>query len=247
MNGESHDWSRDWRNHLIRWLAALSSEEAQTLEHTREYRGFCRSFEQMELAHRHLRSWNEEMNVDDDHRHFLQAEAADDILLRIFDFLECNSLVQAQMTCQRWRDLAEKSARRRSLAVASERQLPTAMQLLRAREQIDGLGLGSSFHVRVPTLLLRRRVSVTDCGDPEFNGVYYCTGSNGNGFVFTKPRSPEQLLVRTEQWARMILPDENVAPRLESEVAQPGHLLRCIIAKRFSNEVRCLLILTTSC
>ena len=31
---------------------------------------------------------------------------------------------------------------------------------------------------------------------------------------------------------------EDPAARFESEVAQPGQLLRCIIAKRFSNEVR---------
>jgi hypothetical protein len=43
-------------------------------------------------------------------------------------------------------------------------------------------------HVPVPMLLPRRRVIVTNAGDPDYNGVYYCTDSNGNGFVFTKPR-----------------------------------------------------------
>ena len=122
------------------------------------------------------------------------------------------------------------------------------MQLLRAKEQIDGVGnvtpniMGNlqadTCHVRVPTLLLSRRVLVSNCGDAEFNGVFYCTGSNGNGFVFTKPRYPEQRVLRSEQASRMILPDEVfLDSRLESEVTQPGQLLRCIIAKRFSNEV----------
>ena len=37
-----------------------------------------------------------------------------------------------------------------------------------------------------------RRIKVSGAGDPEFNGIYFCTGCNGNGFLFTKPRTPER-------------------------------------------------------
>jgi len=190
---------------------------------------------------------------------FLQHKVDDDILLRVLDFLESQSLVRATATCSRFRDLAERSARRRSANMARERQLANPMQLLRAAEQMDGIGVDGprSRHVRIPTLLLSRRVLIQGCGDAEFNGYYYCTGSNGNGFVFTKPRSPELRVRRPPQPQqpatptspasttsnhnnrRAAFPDEAfLDSRLESEVAQPGQLLRCIIAKRFSNEVR---------
>jgi hypothetical protein len=38
--------------------------------------------------------------------------------------------------------------------------------------------------------------------------------------------------------------DEGPTARFESEVAQPGQLLRCILAKRFSNEVSILFSFT---
>ena len=47
---------------------------------------------------------------------------------------------------------------------------------------------GIHFNVPIPTLLPRQRVLVTNAGDPEYNGVYYCIDCNGNGFVFAKPR-----------------------------------------------------------
>ena len=233
---------------------------------------------------------------------FLQHLTADDVILRVFEFLECQSLIRTAMTCSRFRQLANRSASQRTYGVANARQLNNVMQLLRAKEQIDGVGTGiHDSHVRVPILLLSRRVLVTDAGDPEYNGVYFCTGSNGNGFVFTKPRYPEQRVRTTEAGVRYVqrpgtpafdgagavpavngpeaaggvvdgfLPPVNPvqrqfqqqrhvmgagvgnnpaqraavaaadaapAARFESEVAQPGQLLRCIIAKRFSNEVR---------
>jgi len=186
------------------------------------------------------------------------------------------------MSCSRFRQLARRSATQRTYDVAQARQLNNGMQLLRAKEQIDGLGNGiHDSHVRVPTLLLSRRVVITDAGDPEYNGVYFCTGGNGNGFVFTKPRFPERRVQRPAASAHVpscetagtgrIVPSfttesrevinnrdrDRVPPadpraaaaavegayaaRFESEVAQPGQLLRCIIAKRFSNEVRILI------
>lgn len=255
-----------------RWLSSIPTDEALAMQHTREYRDFMKSFEMLEQAHRHVLALNqsasssdneEYMDLEDmNHRRtngraafsilsslsFLQHMAADDVILRVFEFLECHSLIRATLTCCRFRDLAQRSARQRTHKIATERQLTNVMQLLRAKEQIDGVGnvtpniMGNlqadTCHVRVPTLLLSRRVLVSNCGDAEFNGVFYCTGSNGNGFVFTKPRYPEQRVLRSEQASRMILPDEVfLDSRLESEVTQPGQLLRCIIAKRFSNEV----------
>ena len=128
---------------------------------------------------------------------FLQHMADDDIIVRTFEFLECQSLVKISMTCSRFRELAHRSAAQRTYDVAQARQLNNVMKLLRAKEQIDGIGTRiTDPHVRVPVLLLGRRVLVTDAGDPEYNGVYFCTGSNGNGFIFTKPRFPERRILR---------------------------------------------------
>jgi len=68
------------------------------------------------------------------------------------------------------------------------------MKMLRAQEQIDGVGPREEAgpFVPIPMLGLRRRIKVSGAGDPEYNGIYFCTGSNGNGFLFTKPRSPER-------------------------------------------------------
>lgn len=207
---------------------------------------------------------------------FLQHVTADDVILRVFEFLECHSLIRKALTSSRFQQLAYRSATQRTYNVANSRQLNSVMELLRAKEQIDGIGTGMhDSHVRVPILLLNRRVLVTNAGDPEINGIYFCTGSNGNGFVFTKPQLPEQrvrrrnepilsnelpIIVREWRVQRANQQDElvnashhqamnvEVAPgepipidqgptgRFESEVAQPGQLLRCIIAKRFSNE-----------
>lgn len=222
---------------------------------------------------------------------FLQ-NAADDVVLRIFEFLECHSLIRMALTCSRFRQLSYRSATQRTYEVAISRQLNSVMQLLRATEQIEGVGIGlHDRHVRVPVLLLGRRVLVSDSGDPEMNGIYFCTGTNGNGFVFTKPRVPERRVHRIESRQSSTYPtqmvsttrvdvregqegggrgglaiaaaaapleipardanrmgvgavggpmavDQSPSSRFESEVAQPGQLLRCIIAKRFSNEVR---------
>jgi hypothetical protein len=180
------------------------------------------------------------------------------------------------LTCTRFRQLAYRSATQRTYDVSNRRQLNNVMQLLRAKEQIEGVGIGvRESHVRVPILLLSRRVLVTNAGDPEMNGIYFCTESNGNGFVFTKPRYPEQRIqLQVNESGRTmgfpvnpvannpirnhhLLPpnrepvledmdmdlagpvpiDQTPNTRFESEVAKPGQLLRCFIAKRFSNEV----------
>ena len=278
-----------------RWLSSIPRDDVIILRQTPEYQDFLRAFEKLGHAHRRVISMNRSsMSIEypsniihrvdslDHHKsaasnNFLQHLTADDVILRVFEFLECQSLIRTAMTCSRFRQLANRSATQRTYDVATARQLNNVMQLLRAKEQIDGVGNGiHDIHVRVPILLLSRRVLVTDAGDPEYNGVYFCTGSNGNGFVFTKPRFPEQRVQRAGDYTQRALratggrplpafpevdltttagmQNENVigaaetpqAARFESEVAQPGQLLRCIIAKRFSNEVRIIDLLILS-
>jgi len=167
---------------------------------------------------------------------FLQQVATDEIILRVFDYLECRSLIRAMRSCTRFYRLSKRNAASRTTAFCFERQLTNSVQLLRAQEHLDGVDSSGLHHVRIPTLLLSRRIQVRNCGAEDFNGVYYCTGSNGNGYVFTKPRLPE---IRVERARRMVFPDEVMPdPGLGRDVAQTGQLLRCIIAKRFSSQVR---------
>ncbi|KAL3922912.1 MAG: hypothetical protein SGILL_001952 [Bacillariaceae sp.] len=123
----------------------------------------------------------------------------DDVLVNMLQFLESQSLIRASRTCSRFQQLSHQSAAQRTHGISQSRQLPSVMQLLRAQEQIvegdhyqnqNSATPTANGHVRVPMLLLGRRIVVTDAGDPEYNGVYYCTNANGNGFVFTKPRYP---------------------------------------------------------
>eukprot|EP00581_Thalassiosira_minuscula_P007100 CAMPEP_0183702908 /NCGR_PEP_ID=MMETSP0737-20130205/849_1 /TAXON_ID=385413 /ORGANISM="Thalassiosira miniscula, Strain CCMP1093" /LENGTH=530 /DNA_ID=CAMNT_0025929591 /DNA_START=129 /DNA_END=1721 /DNA_ORIENTATION=- len=125
---------------------------------------------------------------------FLQHLAVDDVLLRIFEFIDCYSLVRTGTTCHRFRELSTRSAEQRTQRLADGRLLRSAMKMLRAQEQIEGVGPReeSGPFVPIPMLGLRRRIKVSGAGDPEYNGIYFCTGSNGNGFLFTKPRGPEQ-------------------------------------------------------
>ena len=125
---------------------------------------------------------------------FLQHLAVDDVLLRIFEFIDCSSLVRTGTTCHRFRELTIRSAEQRTQRLADGRLLRSAMKMLRAQEQIEGVGPREEAgpFVPIPMLGLRRRIKVSGAGDPEYNGIFFCTGSNGNGFLFTKPRSPER-------------------------------------------------------
>jgi hypothetical protein len=144
---------------------------------------------------------------------------ADDMVHRILFFLDATSLAQCRLMCTKVRILVDGHVR---LRVTEQQQLQllqrfltTPLLLLRAREQAGGEYDNYCYHhglpllkcVPIPTLLLRRRLVVAHAGDDDFNGLYHCTAANGNGYVFTKPRK------------------------------RSNKNLRCIIAKRFSNEV----------
>lgn len=148
---------------------------------------------------------------EQDRLSFLQHEAWDDLLHRILEYTECFDLVNVGATCRRLRTLSLYNSTQRCPYVFRQLQHNT-MQLLRCAEQMDGVNSHRGPAVPMPLLLPQRRICITECGDFEYNGIYYCTGSNGNGYVFTKPRSPRR-------W-------------------KEGNLLRCLIAKRFSDTVR---------
>lgn len=212
------------------WLLSLSQENARGIEHTREYREFLVACQNLELAKHNTLDAQSDFS-------FLQYIASDDIVLWIFEFLECQSLVASTHTCSRFRELADRSAARRVRHMAKERQLGNNMMLLRAKEQMEGIAVDAFCHVSVPTLLLSRRVRVSNSGDPDYNGIFYCTRSSANGFVFSKPRHPLQRAGRQSRQRSFL---ETIADlsRDESEAAPPGAILRCIIEKRFSREVR---------
>ena len=136
---------------------------------------------------------------------FLQHLAVDDVLLRIFEFIDCSSLIHTGETCDRFRQLTNRSAEQRTHRLVHGRLLRSAMKMLRAQEQIEGIGQreGTGPFVQIPILGLPRRVKVTNSGDPEYNGVYFCTGCNGNGFLFTKPRNPERRVLNRSQTFNM--------------------------------------------
>jgi len=193
---------------------------------------------------------------------FLQNLAVDDVVLRVLEFLPCSSLIRTSETCHRFHQLSHKSANQRTQFMSEGRYyLDSGMKLLRAKEQIEGILPDPGPVVRIPLLGLRRRIIVTEAGDEEYNGIYFCTGSNGNGFLFTKPR----IGLEGERWRgdrvqgmNIDVCNEELARRQRVEGSDwrtgnenstvvnaegeetdsffAGRVLRCIIGKRFSNE-----------
>ena len=108
----------------------------------------------------------------------------------------------------------------------------SVMKVLRASEHVAGILPSLRPHVRVPFLGLEQRVTVSDAGDEEYNGIYHCTESDANGFVFTKPR-PKGDGYDDDGNNRRI----GVPVREDNRDEDYGGVLRCIIAKRFSNDV----------
>ena len=267
------------------WLISIPRDDLAQLQNTAEYRDFLSAFERLGVAHRRtvtetlMKQENDDMMQISKTHSFLQHLAVDDVLLRVFEFIDCSSLVRTGTSCHRFRELCTRSAEQRTHRLADARLLRNPLKMLRAQEQIEGVGVreGTGPFVPIPMLGLRRRVIVSQAGDPEFNGIYFCTGSNGNGFLFTKPRAPERRagmngvahqVMRLPEIDEMEEDDdggiEGAAIRdggdddddddeddnnmianevrdgdlevLFGDEPNRSRLLRCVIAKRFSNE-----------
>ena len=250
------------------WLLSIPRDDFEALYRTPEYGDFLKVFEKLGQAHRRVLAMADtelDKSIPDGFS-FLQHMAVDDVVLRVLELLDCQSLIRTSETCSRFRELALLSATQRTYHMAKCRQLDHVMKLLRAQEEIDGSSSGGSFldeinacHVPVPILGLEKRVVVTGAGDPEYNGVYYCTACNGNGFVFTKPRNRisrapapnsiattslqdmddfgmmEQLMENRREGARN---GEGLGSGNDDKPTRPGGLLRCTIAKKYSDAVR---------
>lgn len=169
-----------------------------------------------------------------ENRYFsLQHIDVDDVLLFIFQFLTCTSLSQVLKTCHRFYQLAHKSAEQRTHDMRKcFCFLDSNMKLLRVKEQILGVQPTGPV-IRVPLLGLEKRVLVSHAGDDEFNGIYFCTECNGNGFLFSKPRLSD--FNQQDENNDMILHgvDESI---VDLNLEGDGVYNRCIISKRFSNE-----------
>eukprot|EP00984_Skeletonema_dohrnii_P030039 scaffold21143_cov120-Skeletonema_dohrnii-CCMP3373.AAC.2 len=261
------------------WLISIPRDDVAQLQNTAEYRDFLAAFDRLGVAHRRtvtetlMKQENDDMMQISKQHSFLQHLAVDDVLLRVFEFIDCSSLVRTGTSCHRFRELSTRSAEQRTHRLADGRLLRNPLKMLRAQEQIEGVGVreGTGPFVPIPMLGLRRRVKVSGAGDPEFNGTYFCTGSNGNGFLFTKPRAPERRAgMNGVVHHAMGLPeiaameeddggiedaairgggddedDNNVRANeirdgdlevLFGDEPNRSRLLRCVIAKRFSNE-----------
>lgn len=161
------------------WLSSISSSDAALLASTAEFQTFLLAMKRLEVRHIGILNHNN-MKVSEK---FLQNQADTDILNRVFDCLNSVELVHAARTCSRFFRLAKQNAHNRTKLMTF--QLSNSLQLLRAKEQLEGAAVDRLF-VPVPTLLLNRRLIVQFTGTPVYNGVYSCTGCNGNGYVFSK-------------------------------------------------------------
>lgn len=253
------------------WLLSIPRDDIPSLIQTTEYKSFIKAFQSLEQAHCKTTLQNQKKSyLDDSPASFLQHMALDDIILRIFEFLPCSTLVRTSETCHRFHILSKRSAKQRTMHMEGSFYLESEMKLLRAKEQIEGIRPDHKPVVKVPLLGLQKRIFVTGSGDKEFNGIYFCTGSNGNGFLFTKPRNQDawrQDLRQDLMDMEVDQDDENtnnvegdlgddIFPRIgmlqqgagdNRVVNEEGDEMypflyqerspRCIIAKRFSNEV----------
>jgi len=253
------------------WLLSIPRDDVVDLRKTSEYVDFLKAFDKLGLAHRRAYGGGSGSTSQNQHHRsdhstsFLQYLAVDDVVLRVLEFLECQSLIPTSQTCSRFRELATQSATQRTAPLRDCRLLNhNVMKLLRAMEEMEGSSGANEIipSVPVPLLGLEQRIAVTDAGDEEYNGVYYCTMCDGNGFVFTKPRNTQsrasdtttgtglasnmpsmalQAMDNVEQLLQPVHPSQQASSITMSagnseEPARPGQFLRCIIAKRFSNE-----------
>mmetsp|Transcript_5545 Transcript_5545/g.10554 ORF Transcript_5545/g.10554 Transcript_5545/m.10554 type:complete len:326 (-) Transcript_5545:1112-2089(-) len=245
---------------IHRWLEGIPRADAVALQQTLEYNSFINAFQRLEEAHRKIAMARSHNSVN---APMLQCISDDDVVLRICEFLDCLHLISLSETCRRFHRLCRKSAEQRISNMDGKFYLGSCMKVLRAKEQTQGI-MPESISVRVPMLGLPRRVIVTDSGDPEFNGIYHCTGSNGNGYLFSKPRFDDNSMEISNHSSfrnailtqRENLNYDGVQPRRRRRVEEihgtlmvksedednifpqssSGRLLRCIICKKFSNQ-----------
>jgi hypothetical protein len=223
-NGDSDQSLWRWSQ----WLSNISERDAELLKQGPEYDRFLVAMERLEEAHiAILNSTNTHHPIETTNSIIIAGQPRlfslqNSLLFRIFDFLECRDLVNSAKCCHRFNFLSREMARLRTRDMLGEQQLPSRMQLLRAREQIEGIATTASYRtVPIPVLLPPRRILVTHCGDDDCNGIYICTAANGNGFEFTKHRF-------TDAAGRLV--GNDVRPDFERR-------LRCRIGKRFSGQV----------
>ena len=131
-------------------------------------------------------------NVQRDSPDFLKCthstilQLSDEIIARIFGFLDVHTLTRVTRTSKRMKTIVDNSIQDRMPRNELTRRLAMNLENLRAEEQRKSILAPPNFTVRMPALLLPKRVWVTGCGSADANGIYYCTGVNGNGYVFTK-------------------------------------------------------------
>jgi hypothetical protein len=215
------------------WLLSFTDrDQIELLRYTREFSDFLDAASRLKRAQRLItQNQNDASGAEDclaySKSSFLQNILSDEAVSCVLDCLESYSLTQIATTCTRLRDLVYQNAKSRCKQIERERQVTDVIHLLCAKEQMEGLySNGTAPSVRIPMLLPGRKVLVTEAGDPEYNGVYFCTGCNGNGFVFTKPRYP--LATRIARYS----------DREKEPTSCNAPYLNCIFARRFSGQVR---------
>ena len=257
-------------------IQPANNRSLKCLKHTREYLDLMQALRRLELIQRQpLRQQQQQSS-------FLQYDATDDILLRMFSYLQCRTLVHTMSTCTRWYHLTKRYATyrttrqlpvvghsktpnsTRTMAIRYRRQLSSPLELLQAYENIIGIPpephqhsfITQKYNAKVPIPILlpsQPLIQVSDCGDAEYNGIYHCTGCNGNGYIFTKPRDYYQYRRQCHNRRRRPLTQPNMVPNPNHTDSNPiseyidmadsddmemmGQPLRCIMARRFSNEV----------
>ena len=171
---------------IIKWLDGTRAD-IHTLTQTSEYNDFLHAFQKLEQAHRKVASARRGIGLEHVTESILQFISDDDVALRIYDFLNSQNLVTLGETCNRFHTLCKLSAKQRTEHMNECLYLESYIKLLRAKEQTEGI-LPRCRSVRVPILGLQRRVIVSESSDPDYNGIYFCTHVNGNGFLISKPR-----------------------------------------------------------
>jgi hypothetical protein len=231
---------------IMKWLEGIPRGDVAALKETTEYESFISAFQMLEKAHRKVVTSRRAVSFNGRSESILERISDDDVVLRICEFLHCLDLVVLSGTCSRFHSLCNMSAKQRTSHMNGKFYLDSYMMLLRAKEQAEGV-IPESVSVRVPLLSLQGRIVVKDAGDEDYNGIYHCTGTNGNGFLFSKPRfyqrhqtshnyNPE--FIETELAGTRLRTRRRIAGKVNEEIfpnSNSDRPLRCVICKKFSN------------